>query len=622
MTEPDARPGEEGLHPPRMKYFSPLVGAGLLVALSPVVAGAFSMFGYAHNAWLQVGMAALAAWAIWPARQQSPVLSVSFAGVGLFVIGLSAWVSSLWATNGFLAVMAALHWQTVFICFVLVHSQIRGARDAQYVLRVLALSLLFVALVGLAQAFFKVQWVPQLSWYPASTFGNANMAAHYVVVLWPAVLGLLLISRKWYEQLFLALILLASWGYLAQTMSRAAVLASAVMVVAWFLVGLRALSSARLRGGMIGRTALLAGALALAAVLGANSVDSRGNNAFDRIGAEFARINFQDGLESADKARIPWFANTALMIADTFPLGVGAGNWQVDYPAYQNAALRDKGHGESNNSAHATHNDPLQLLAEFGIFGLAGLGLIATSFLGALRRIAGQPSQVAIMQLAAAIGLLGLSVNMQFSFPLQRTVVSCAAASLLAVLLWPVPQVASFAIPRRAAQLVSAALLALALALATYHVDGYLAWGHNRIADALARDGQAELALEHIDAAIRRDPLNPKHGLRKMLILDQLNDWRALSKEATGLLVVYPYRRSVLLGAIKAHLELEQPVKALPYAIRLANIAPMGFSGNETAGTVYGHLGRYEKACSYYSRAIENNSGHKSAEAMREYCEQ
>ena len=612
------------MHQERIECFSPLGLAVLLVALSPVVAGAFPNFGYVHNAWLQVGMPALAAWAIWPSSARPCALPLPLAAFGLLAIWGSALASTAWATNSFLAWMTTLHWQTVLICFVLVYSQIRKERDARYLLRMLVLSLAYVALLGIAQAFFKVNWVPQVT-PAASSFGSKNMAAQFVVLLWPLVVGLLVIARTRLERWALAIVLVVSWTYLLQTMARAALLASFIMIAAWCAVAARyrpAGAAKRVKGPI----ALLGGILLVAASLGGLSVDERGQNLYETISQKFTVTAGQTFIEKSAAGRIPVFANTLSMIADNLPVGVGAGNWQVHYPAYQNAWLRDYTHGEINASARNTHNDLLQLAAEYGLLGLVGLGLIAISLVHSVRRIHEQAFGIATMQVAAAIGLLGLLIGMQFTFPLQRTITSCAAACLLAVLLWPMRPRREIMIPRGIAMLGSALLTLSAVALAAYHIRGYEAWGHNRAADSLARGRHSQPALERIDQAIELEPNNLGHLLVKMQVLDQLKDWRNLAAVTETLVDVYPYRRSVLLGATKAHLMLDQPEGALPYAAQLAAIAPLGFSGNETLGTVYSHLGDYDKACTYYKRALANRTypGARShafrGRALERYC--
>ncbi len=661
----------DGLPQRKVSFVSPLWAAVLLVALSPVVAGAFPIFGYVHNAWLQVGMAGVAAWALWPSRQAPPTLFLTPASIGLFAIAGAAYFSTLWATNTFLAAMAALHWQTVLICFLVVHSQLKEEREARILLGVLALSLLFVAGLGVIQALFAVDWVPQIS-RPASTFGNANMAAHFLVLLWPVALGLVLASTSWRGRGFFGFVLLVSLGYLLQTQTRAALLASLVMVLAWLWAAVYFRKTRE--GKVLARRLLGAGfALVLAFSLAALSIEGFGERLYDSIGKRIELIELSDGIAGMAKGRAPMFVNTASMVAASMPFGVGGGNWPVHYPAYQNAVLLDKPHGETNASARSPHNDILQLTAEYGVFGMLGLGLVGASLLSALRGLRSRPFSVAILQISAAIGLLGLLVNMQFSFPLQRTIASCTAACLLAVALWPEPQGWAFSVPRKLAGfgsvllmvLTSALASVLALALAAYHFAGYEAWGHNRIADSLLRDSdnrarveyydekikehpdrpifskhrsrflkrlegleghtadsERRLALEHIDAAIGLEPYNPAHRLRKVLILDRLEEWTDLSAEAEDLLVVYPHRRSVLLGAVKAYLKLEQPERALPHATRLATNAPLGFSGNETLGTVFSHLGRADSACFYFRRAIANDPAHRSAEALAAYCEE
>ncbi len=170
------------------------LGPPLLLGLAPLVffgnAGEFE--NTPKSAFLQCGIALMAL--LWLGRPGVRVRSRLDLPVVLFYV--TCWVSVFGAANPFEAVPLLLHWGAgVLFYFLLVHT-LRGPAAVPRFLLAATLSCIAVCLIGIAQQQFGLDWIPQTEAEPASTFGNRNMAAHFVAICFPFALGLTALSAN------------------------------------------------------------------------------------------------------------------------------------------------------------------------------------------------------------------------------------------------------------------------------------------------------------------------------------------------------------------------------------------------------------------------------------------
>jgi hypothetical protein len=265
-----------------------------------------------------------------------------------------------------------------------------------------------VAAVGLGQALFGLDLVPQAA-APAATLANRNVAAGYLVVVAP--LALLAWSSR-LARAGAAVALAAALAFLPFTRSRAAFLALALQLALLALARTRP-ALRRSHGDLRVAPCLLATSLAL--LLGA------------------AWLTRADP-EKAESTSLRWrLAGSALSMAGDHPiLGMGLGGFGTSY----------RSHGPALRSARGTplrvaspHNESLEILAETGLPGLVAGLWVAVAAVFATRRLRLSPDPV-VRRAALALGLslTGFAVDAALGFPLRYPVSLLALAVLLGLL--------------------------------------------------------------------------------------------------------------------------------------------------------------------------------------------
>jgi O-antigen ligase len=244
-------------------------------------------------------------------------------------LGLSI-VSAAFATNGWLAARAlGITWSSLLLFWST--RQLARAGLGRPIMLGLAAGAVAGVLTALGQAYGVLDSdLLSLSRAPGGTFGNRNFVAHLAAIALPTLVAGALAARSRLGYLLAVLATLLTVGLLVLTRSRAAWLATAAS-------GLVLFGLAFLPGGLwkdevarrrvIGPAlAVLAGAL-LALTL-PNSLDWRSDSPY--IDTLKGLANYQEG--SGRGRLLQWKNSLSLSVADPV-LGVGPGNWAVEYPA-------------------------------------------------------------------------------------------------------------------------------------------------------------------------------------------------------------------------------------------------------------------------------------------------
>jgi O-antigen ligase/Flp pilus assembly protein TadD len=279
---------------------------------------------------------------------------------------------------------------------------------------------------------------------PASVFGHPNVAAEVVAA---ALVGLAVAAwAAWCRACARGRCALAVVP-LALRLGALATMAFYVMATgtrgAWVAIasasGVLAVASVILapRGRRLRRAILLlvlAASVAGAALLAASriGVAGRGGGAaetpLDRLAGLF-RPSPDPARDTILERRILW-SNTSAMIG-AHPrfeglqgiLGVGPGNWQVNYPLHHRSVMAHPvGTYTPHRYADHPHQDPLEFLAEFGLVGLVLLSAFVGSALAGLARRAAEPGETRHAALVLAAVVTALACTSLFSFPLHLPV--------------------------------------------------------------------------------------------------------------------------------------------------------------------------------------------------------
>jgi O-antigen ligase len=314
---------------------------------------------------------------------------VAFTWVDLLLVGylLLGVISSFQAGDGALAARAV----TVSASGVAIFWASRGLREAGLGRSLLA-ALAFAGVVGattaLAQAYGVATDLFSVNRAPGGTLGNRNFIAHMAAFSLPIVL--LVALRAWraagYALAALGVpIVIAS---LVLTRSRAGWLALGAVIVV-FALGM--LMSAPLRRHArtwrrLAGIALLTAAGAAAAILLPNQLRWASDNPY--LDSVTGIVNYQEG---SGQGRLVQYGRSLRMAMDRPLLGVGPGNWALEYPAY--AAPGDPSLSRRNPRETANpwpSSDWVAFVSERGfpatiLFALAVLGIAGS----AVRRLIG-----------------------------------------------------------------------------------------------------------------------------------------------------------------------------------------------------------------------------------------
>lgn len=280
----------------------------------------------------------------------------------LAYLGLSI-VSTLFAANGWYAVRAlAVTWSGLLLYWS--GRELGRAGLSRFIMLGLAAAAVAGVLTALAQAYDVLDSdLLSLSRAPGGTLGNRNFVAHLAAIALPSLMAAALTARRRAGSLSALLAMSASVALLVLTRSRAAWLAALAAAGVFGLLaflpgglGRDATVRRRLRGP------LLAIGLGVAlALLLPNALEWRSDSPyFDTLRG---LANYQEG---SGRGRLVQWRNSLSLVAADPVLGVGPGNWPVDYPAV--APADDPSRAADGTTANPwPSSDWVAVLSERGI---------------------------------------------------------------------------------------------------------------------------------------------------------------------------------------------------------------------------------------------------------------
>lgn len=254
---------------------------------------------------------------------------------------------------------------------------------------------------------------------PSATFGYRNYLATYLLVSLPPIVAVGSRETKRSVRYLMIGAALAGLSALLCTRTRGAWVA--LLTVAAFWVVSEVVRRRRLMLPSLRDLALVGGGILVALWIGlqAPSISNTGQFRIDEHKAEASTAIRTAFLPEASRGRTIMWRNTLSMVADHPILGVGLGGWQYAYPSY------DQGDRITRNVApQRPHNDPLWILSETGLFGLALYGWLLWTVcrLGLVGD--GENQSVAT---ALALGVIGYAIHGLFSYPMERVASSALA---------------------------------------------------------------------------------------------------------------------------------------------------------------------------------------------------
>jgi O-antigen ligase len=282
-------------------------------------------------------------------------------------------VSALFATNPWLAIRAV----AISVSGVLIFWIARTLREGRALLGGLAAAVVLAAITCLLQTYGIDLDLFSENRAPGGTLGNRNFVAHIAAFGLPLVLLAALRARSGGAFFVASIGVMIVTASLVLTRSRAAWLAFAAMLFV-FLIALVVSPPVRRDGRTWRRLmamVIMAGCGIAAALLIPNTLRWRSDNPYLETVKRVA--DYQEG---SGRGRLVQYEQSLRMALRHPLLGVGPGNWSVEYPEHalrNDPSMSDTDGGTTTNPWPSS--DWVAIVAERGILAAA---LLALAFLG------------------------------------------------------------------------------------------------------------------------------------------------------------------------------------------------------------------------------------------------
>lgn len=386
-----------------------VLSGSLLLGLAPLLAWrGFPEYMHLKQAFVQIFGLALLGYALLCRPSCSLRVFRGWRALTFVLVFLSAWplVFAVDPGDGWFQVS---YWLVCLCAGYLIGGAIAGDRDGRILCGAIFGAGTVTAVIGLLQLFGIWEGFDQVR-APAATFANKNMAAQWIVMVWPAALGLLFFSRKPAVPVFVSAGSLLMLLYLFSTGTRAALLATLAQVCLAALICLPRFKDRITKKHMPFLGAVGGLMFAAAFLFWKLPGDAEGD-------PRYWRSTVQQSLE----ARMSTWERSAALILDE-PLGIGA--LQTEGRLSLQPVEGALEHGKLGVREHRLHNDLLQLVIEGGIPALLVLlalaGVCGARLFPLLKSNVHATAGANPYLLVGLVGVVGLGVNALFSFPLYR----------------------------------------------------------------------------------------------------------------------------------------------------------------------------------------------------------
>ncbi|WPE18751.1 O-antigen ligase family protein [Candidatus Thioglobus autotrophicus] len=335
------------------------------------------------------------------------------------ILGFIIWcfISLFWIKSTYPAILMLAQFTSYGLVFFLVLNFYKNLKDAEALLKAIVISLTLVSIIGILQSYFIDNYFVQSFFVqavgPSSTFGNKNIATHFVVMALPVSIVFYLNSKNSKNLALYALSIFIGLWYLYLTQARQAYLAIAVEVFILLLFILidfirnkdrSFISNIALKKIKILPIIFVVASLLVIGVFKSNEVVSK--------------IQSLD-YKSSMNARLPAWKNTLVMIEGNLLIGVGVGQWSEAYPLYYDKIEKDVIFNEKTR-LRRLHNDYLEMLADVGLIGY--IFLLWLVFLIGKRIwfvLTSAENKDRVLAMGIALGVTGFGVVSIFSYPIH-----------------------------------------------------------------------------------------------------------------------------------------------------------------------------------------------------------
>lgn len=379
---------------------------------------------YVKMVWGVLGMSAyLIAWLYEGINKSSLNITKSnfYLPIALFVIW--SFLSVLWSINEYFAAISLFQISSYALIFFIVVNSFTKFYDSSRLLKYLVTSMALVSVVGLIQYYFPENSLIQSVYHsvalPGASFGNKNMASHFMVMTVPLSFMLMLSARSSGGVIFYSLISFVGSWFLIYTTARQAYVAVALQLLVLLVFFILDFWKNRERSllkvtPMRGDKSIAVIVILLLLVLVSNLTNKGWS---DGSGAKLEKL--QEINLDAGSSRINSWMNSIEIIKDHPIAGVGPGQWQNLYPQYYDRVRKDVIFNEKIR-LKKLHNDYIEMFVNVGLVGYVFLLWITYMLIHRIWKVlADQNSRHRYQVLGLALGLLGFATVAMFSFPIR-----------------------------------------------------------------------------------------------------------------------------------------------------------------------------------------------------------
>ena len=510
------------------------------------------------------------------------------------------WVvlSGLWVANFYEFFVDFLYWSGAFVCGLLTLLLVTNMKTLRFLLITLFISGFLNALLGIGQFLFGIDWVQQHV-VPATTFSNKNMAGQYALLTLPLGIAFFLESKERAKFWFYAIASALMLAFIFYTRSRGiwistvatAIIFSAVLLCWRYAQGHKLIRSPE-KFYALGVALIVALTVASLTPKTFGFVEEVKKESIGQKSSQYEKTSGKEilnsviaGTKNTASVRTTIWVNSIPMFVDHFFFGVGFGNWVAQYPKYQAWFRQDTVLLQDQYHANA-HNDYVELICEFGFFGMLLLLWFFVNFFKVLVRVLGKSenNDFRMILLGPAMALLAISIDAGFSFPFKQPVpimiimtyvaVFCCALSIKQgsagwrVINLPAP------IYKRTG-VVTAVVITLALLILQY--QWYQSELNYRSALLLAESTETtkmKLGRDHAHKAYQYNKLDKQLLWLEGTALLKLGSVEKATVLLEKVLKAYPFNDITVQTLVSGYQRLGQHSKSLAIVNRMIKIQP------------------------------------------------
>lgn len=554
---------------------------------------------------------------VWFFQKQRPHYSTSTLTLPIVAYVLISILSIYQASNRIESIIHLSHLITLPLFFWGVLNNYRSQNLQKYLSWAVGTGI-FIAILGLIQyAGWGLHWIPSAG-FPSSTLGYRNYAAMYTILCIPLGLYLFLESTHEKQHYLWGLGTAILFTFLICTRTRGAWLGLSVGLVlgGLLLLILRTHDGQALYKALFNTCTKQHLPPAVAGVvlcilfifLVPPNMEGRG---FDRgrpdkdsiISSAVSIIDHEKDTRKSIQTRLDMWENSLSLFKEAPVLGVGIGNWQYEYPPYDE--------GESvweGATPRRPHNDYIWIATEQGIVGLLTyLWILVTAFFLIFRLIRTLNRSRVALPFFIGIAIIALSTHAAFSFPKERIAISMLFWFYLTILaiLETDNRPRSHSSVWKMAHVIGLLIIAsgLLLSVRALKFDAHFA----RAQQAVERNDWNQVVRE-TSAAINQGLFDPQIYLLRGVGHTYLGNYQQAANDNLTCLSYHPHFLNALNNMGLIYNTLQNYQQSIPYLQQALEINPQHADAYANLGVAYQGLQEFDKSVSSFETAFEIES--------------